>query len=197
MSSTKNTKPFCKVCFDAGKSEIDYRSHYLRSEPGPKGKIICPTLLSNECTYCHKKGHMKSHCLLLKKANKENAKACIRKAFENEHEVVNEKAKPVNKYSALDSDVEEEEEEEPKWKEEYPALCKASKSDTSKSYAEIVTKAQEMPKVMPKEIPKEMPKEVEVVAPEAEASMVTNKKPRIQMRSWADWTDSEDDDEDD
>jgi hypothetical protein len=140
---------------------------------------------------------MKSHCLLLKKANKENAKACIRKAFENEHEVVNEKAKPVNKYSALDSDVEEEEEEEPKWKEEYPALCKASKSDTSKSYAEIVTKAQEMPKVMPKEIPKEMPKEVEVVAPEAEASMVTNKKPRIQMRSWADWTDSEDDDEDD
>lgn len=191
MSSTKNTKPFCKVCFDAGKSEIDYRSHYLRSEPGAKGKIICPTLLSNECTYCHKKGHMKSHCLLLKKANKENAKACIRKAFENENEVVNEKAKPVNKYSALDSDAEEEE-EEPKWKEEYPALCKASKPDTSQSYAEIVTKAQEMPKVMPKQ--------VEVVAPEAsmvseKASMVTNKKPIIQMRSWADWTDSEDEDD--
>ena len=55
-------KPFCKVCFDAGKSEEEYTSHYLKDRPGPNGKVICPTLLATECRYCHEHGHFKSHC---------------------------------------------------------------------------------------------------------------------------------------
>ena len=60
-------KPFCKVCFDAGKSEAEYTSHFLKNRPGPNGKVICPTLLTTECRYCHEHGHFKSHCPDLEK----------------------------------------------------------------------------------------------------------------------------------
>jgi len=60
--STK--KPCCKVCQDAGKPENVYLSHYVKDL---NGNVTCPTLLSQECRYCHKKGHTTSHCSLLKK----------------------------------------------------------------------------------------------------------------------------------
>ena len=58
-------KTFCKVCFDANKSEEEYTSHFLKDRPGPDGKVVCPTLLSTECRYCHEHGHFKSHCPVL------------------------------------------------------------------------------------------------------------------------------------
>ena len=58
----KARKTFCKVCFDAGKDEKCFTSHYVKDRPGPNGKIVCPTLLATECRYCHEKGHFKSHC---------------------------------------------------------------------------------------------------------------------------------------
>lgn len=61
----KPRKTFCKVCFDAGKEEKCYTSHFVKDRPGPNGKIVCPTLLSTECRYCHEKGHFKSHCPVL------------------------------------------------------------------------------------------------------------------------------------
>jgi len=69
-------KPFCKVCFDAGKSEREYTSHFVKSKPGNDGKVVCPYLLSLECSYCKKKeGHTVSHCPLLaqKKASQSAA----------------------------------------------------------------------------------------------------------------------------
>jgi len=71
-------KPFCKVCFDAGKPEQEYTSHFLKDRPGPNGKVICPTLLATECRYCHEHGHFKSHCPDLEKRKRDkerNAKA--------------------------------------------------------------------------------------------------------------------------
>jgi len=71
-------KTFCKVCFDAGKSEQEYTSHFLKDRPGPNGNVICPTLLSTECRYCHEHGHFKSHCPDLEKRKRDkerNAKA--------------------------------------------------------------------------------------------------------------------------
>ena len=60
------SKPFCKVCFDAGKSEREYTSHFVKSKPGNDGKVVCPYLLSLECSYCKKKeGHTASHCPVL------------------------------------------------------------------------------------------------------------------------------------
>ena len=65
-SSTRTSKPFCKVCYDAGKSEREYTSHYVKSKPGDEGKVVCPYLLSLVCNYCKKKaGHTARHCPVL------------------------------------------------------------------------------------------------------------------------------------
>ncbi len=64
-------KPFCKVCFDAGKSEQEYTGHFLKDRPGPNGKVICPTLLATECRYCHEHGHFKSHCPALEERKRD------------------------------------------------------------------------------------------------------------------------------
>lgn len=55
-------KPFCKVCYDTGKSAEIYNNHFVKDIPGPKGIVICPTLLSLECRYCKQKGHTVSKC---------------------------------------------------------------------------------------------------------------------------------------
>ena len=57
-------KPYCKVCVDAGKTEKEYSSHYVKDY---NGNVTCPTLLNQECRYCHKKGHTNSFCPVLKK----------------------------------------------------------------------------------------------------------------------------------
>jgi len=52
----KKGKPFCKVCFDAGK---EYASHYLKTL---EGELICPTLLNQSCLTCGQRGHTSSYC---------------------------------------------------------------------------------------------------------------------------------------
>jgi hypothetical protein len=78
--------PFCKVCFDAGKSEKEYSNHYVRSAPGPEGKVVCPTLLSQQCGYCLNSGHTPKFCPVLaaEKAAEEKAikQAARREALE-------------------------------------------------------------------------------------------------------------------
>jgi hypothetical protein len=61
-------KKFCSVCQKAGKSEREYTSHFTKSVPGPKGIVICPTILFSECTFCHQRGHWanEDHCPALK-----------------------------------------------------------------------------------------------------------------------------------
>ena len=54
-------KPFCKVCFDAGKPENLYASHCVRN-PKYVNVVVCPTLLAQACLTCGKKGHMSSRC---------------------------------------------------------------------------------------------------------------------------------------
>lgn len=58
-------KPFCKVCYDTGKPAEIYNNHFVKDIPGPKGVVICPTLLSLECRYCKQKGHTVSKCLVI------------------------------------------------------------------------------------------------------------------------------------
>ena len=66
VQGTGQPKPFCKVCYDAGKTEREYTSHFIKSKPGNDGKVVCPYLLSLECTYCKKKeGHTARYCPLL------------------------------------------------------------------------------------------------------------------------------------
>lgn len=55
-------KPYCKVCHDSGKPEDMYRSHWVKDKPGVDGVVVCPTLLSKECRFCNKMGHMIAFC---------------------------------------------------------------------------------------------------------------------------------------
>jgi len=57
-------KPYCKVCHDAGKSEKDYTSHYVKSQDRKTGTTIvtCPTLLNTECRFCYGIGHTAKFC---------------------------------------------------------------------------------------------------------------------------------------
>jgi hypothetical protein len=66
----KAVKPFCKVCHDAGKPESEYTSHFVKDIPGAGGVVVCPTLLAQECGYCHTAGHTVSYCKLLKQHQK-------------------------------------------------------------------------------------------------------------------------------
>ncbi len=66
MASMKKYTMFCKVCFDAGKTEVEFTSHYPRVNPSSDAKIVCPTLLSLSCKYCKKNGHTPKYCPTLK-----------------------------------------------------------------------------------------------------------------------------------
>ena len=58
----KSVTPFCKVCYDAGMSVTDYTSHYVKDQPGPDGKVVCPTLLAQNCLNCGVPGHTTNYC---------------------------------------------------------------------------------------------------------------------------------------
>jgi len=54
---------FCKVCKDAGKTETEYTSHYVKDK---LGKTNCPTLLNQACKYCKQIGHTVKFCKTLR-----------------------------------------------------------------------------------------------------------------------------------
>ncbi len=54
--------PFCKVCYDAGLPVADYNDHFVKDQPGPGGKVVCPTLLAQKCLKCGVAGHTSSYC---------------------------------------------------------------------------------------------------------------------------------------
>ena len=132
-SQMKVVKPFCKVCFDAGKSETEYTSHFVKSEPGIRGKVVCPTLLNQACTYCYETGHTVKFCKVLAQNNKKYYKEEKKqKYYESKGVISNQhkksKAKKVqNTFSALDSDCEPEEPIKGNLElEQFPVLCEPS-----------------------------------------------------------------------
>lgn len=60
--STTTVKPFCKVCYDAGLSTEEFTSHFVKDQPGPSGRVVCPTLLAQKCLICGVPGHTSSYC---------------------------------------------------------------------------------------------------------------------------------------
>jgi len=148
-------KPYCKVCHDAGKTIEEYSSHFVKSEPGPNGKVVCPTLLALECRYCYKNGHSAGYCPILADKAKEQKRAEQQKK-RAEAEAAATKAPPktkpakvTNVFNALADDSSSEDDVPTKVttsikqsnnnikvsaKEEFPALCAApsKKVDFSK-----------------------------------------------------------------
>jgi len=72
-TKSASTTPFCKVCKDAGLSSSTYTSHYVKDQPGPNGKVVCPTLLNQACRVCGERGHTSSYCEVLKERSKYNS----------------------------------------------------------------------------------------------------------------------------
>jgi len=76
----KNKRMHCKVCESAGKEVSQVRSHNPKNR---EGITVCPTLLSQECRKCGKKGHTLKYCskrvvddrVDVKKVEKVNKKA--------------------------------------------------------------------------------------------------------------------------
>jgi len=65
-----SNKKYCKFCFESGKSEEEYSSHFVREKKENKKIVVCPTLLNIECNYCHIKGHTIKYCNILKEKEK-------------------------------------------------------------------------------------------------------------------------------
>jgi hypothetical protein len=195
-------KPYCKVCHDAGKPESEYTSHWVKDLTG---KTTCPTLLDTECRYCYKLGHTAKFCDVLAKNNKEKEKI-ERRAQSAAPKQTSQKKKPQNTglvmgnvFAAL-CDVSDSEEEVSNTNtivNEYPSLGTPAK----KVKVERGLVAVELPKVQPEvktgwaaiaAKPKEAkPKPVVEAKPAPWAN-----KPAVLTKIWADWSDSEDEDED-
>ena len=73
----------CKVCKDSGKGESVWSSHRVRDK---NGRVICPTLLSQNCRKCGILGHTVKFCNIVEKGvekgieNKEFSIEKIKKA---------------------------------------------------------------------------------------------------------------------
>lgn len=97
----------CKFCKDAGKSENEYTSHFLRESKDPNSRITCPTLLAIQCRYCSKKGHTVSKCQKLAKDKANQFPAVPTKNLEK----AVSQTQMTNKYDILIKLVDVEEEE--------------------------------------------------------------------------------------
>jgi hypothetical protein len=121
MSARNNAKvapkPFCKVCHDAGKTEKEYTSHFVKSEPGPNGKVVCPTLLAQECRFCFQGGHTAGYCPVIA-SNKKTEEKVLKLAARREAIKKMPEPKPtlakktVNAFAALDSDSDSDSDEQ-------------------------------------------------------------------------------------
>jgi hypothetical protein len=198
-------KPYCKVCHDTGKPESVYRSHYVKSAPGANGVIVCPTLASLECKYCHQKGHTVKHCTVLADRKKQEEKEAKRKEREQKIQEAPKIEKTnlcvKNIYSCLEDD------------EDYPDVDDLpdlvpilSKTDDLpplvplESYAPVKSYAAALASQPPPPAPAPaLPAQFEVIAkpsPIKEAPVI---KPiptfdRLRMTNWADWSDSDEED---
>jgi hypothetical protein len=104
-------KTFCKVCQDSGKTEKEYTNHNVRDLKD--GRTTCPTLLSQECRNCYRKGHTMKFCTLTKALTAPNKKPY-------EEPVKTNKSKSKNVFMIFDDDSETEPESDEKQK--FPAL---------------------------------------------------------------------------
>jgi hypothetical protein len=210
------SKPFCKVCQDAGKPESVYTSHFVRSSAQPGSVVTCPTLLALECRFCHKAGHTVKYCTILeerKKMEKKREKQQAQQIREDsqKNNVNNATNKKIDAYknvfACLDSEESDDEQQEQQKEQD---VVKETKEEIV-TYASILSK--------PKQEPKQEPKKLELLAkpePLAKPELLAKPEPmntqahttqsytkpaqgnwsfKMSTKSWADWTDSEDEED--
>jgi hypothetical protein len=208
ITNTKNVpKPHCKVCFDAGKPESEYTSHWVRTLPDRSGKstITCPTLLNTECRYCSQIGHTTKFCKVLEKYNKERERE--EKVQKKEVKKTAKQPKPVaaNAFASLcDSDTDEEEVSEyPTLKVVLPTvkqvLPTVKQQEVKTGWAAIVAKPAEIKKVVEPTKPTGLVMLSDYIKPVEEKKVMKPapwaKSQSVVKKSWADESDSEDETE--
>jgi hypothetical protein len=217
-----NKKPYCKVCFDAGKPESEYTSHWVRSLPDRNGKtsVLCPTLLATECRFCYELGHTAKFCPVLEK-NKKDRERADRKYQASASEKTNQKApepkKPASIFDALREDSSDSEDErkvsiKSNPVENFPVLGGTTKRvqitlpktepEVKTGWAAIAAKPKEDPfmkKVEELSIMKSLPQSALKPKPEVVPlpSIGRDYTKPIYTKSWADWTDSDSDEDED
>ena len=211
MSTNSNMKPWCKVCKDAGKSEV---GHWPKDKAGV---TICPTLLAQNCRYCLKAGHTVKYCQVLadkKKQDEKRMKDSARQVKQAEAKKAEAKTKkaPVNVFASLEEYSSDEEDEVKPVKEEFPKLSlsvlKETQHNKKESYASALKKVTYAPcPIMDKLLA--VAKDEKVDVPEGYQVLVSEVVPydkrearakhnqdcfqRKNGLSWADAIDSDDD----
>jgi hypothetical protein len=204
-------KSFCKVCHDSGKSEAEYTSHFVKSEPGPKGVVVCPVLLANICNYCKQKGHTLKNCKELEKNEGKKDSYLYEKREKKEIKTNSNVFYMLEEKEVVDNFP-------PLYESQLNSGKDASSTNTNSpfafSYASMAAKA---PVVVKEEEGKRVITSVFKDAKEAakekylnnwlyridnnneleenEDYMNLGKKKVTFSKSWAEWSDSEDDDE--
>lgn len=201
-NQVSNKKPFCKVCQDAGKSESEYTSHYVRSMPDKSGKtiVICPTLLATECRFCYKLGHTTKFCPVIEATKKSEERAANRKQTEEKKPLPKAKA-PTNVFAGLADDSDSDEEKVVKVsnklinnvKEEFPSLGSKNFQEAKPAmsgWASVAAKTQDQyesekyeQQLISNSIKRSLP-------PLSKPILIP--QPQMEKKSWADWSDSED-----
>lgn len=177
-------KSFCKVCCDAGKTELEYTNHCVKNNTG---KVICPILLSQLCRYCSMKGHTVSYCPVMAKNKKRESYLLDLEKEKSVKSVKNDKKSTLkNKFQVLDSDSEEEEEEE----EEVEII-----SEYKITYASVCAAVPKVVKVVPADVVPSPALPSPVVKSCSTSSGI---KPMLVngQRAWADYSSDEDEEDD-
>lgn len=186
--STK--KPYCKVCHDAGKPESEYTSHWVKDLTG---KTTCPTLLDTECRYCHNLGHTSKFCDSAKKSSSDFKSDVVTK--EQPKKKVQVVKKQGNGFAALCCDSESDDEDS---SEGGNKRCPIVKESTLTGWAAIAAKPKEEVKAPVAPLApgmvvliKKSKKEPEPKAVAAPKPAPWAKKDVVVTKKWADWSDSE------
>lgn len=103
--------PFCKVCFDSGKTDT---KHWVKDR---NNKVCCPTLLALKCRLCGQCGHTVKYCSKTVAQPKPSSKVVQIKSVTSKPMVF--KPEPKNMFDLLDDGSDEEQEPaEPKKQEQ-------------------------------------------------------------------------------
>lgn len=184
VPASGSKKPFCKVCYDTGKPESVYTSHWVRTLPGLHssggGKITCPTLLATECRYCLKAGHTVKFCPTIEQRNKfmEKKKAAESSNVERKNDS-KVSANSSSRFALLCDDDDDDDDAE-----------QNVVTSTSCSWASIAAKpkVEPDPEMLPFSTPKSLPPSVIRRQTSVVPSWTTNK---TFTKSWADFSDSD------
>ena len=174
----------CAVCFDAGKPESEYSSHWVKDN---MGIVCCPTLMRQPCRYCDKVGHTVKFCQELiketEKTQKMERKRKAAEAFNTAKPTEKANTKKANKWAALEDDSDEDKEEE----EDAPPTT------TTKTWASVVATTTVATTTV-----HSLQKSAAILSANPFSNFVnSDSRPKVfaSSLSWADIMDSDDDEE--